>query len=114
MDDVAVMHELYRMADLPHHPPHLLLAETALLPQRSVDVPPAAGLQNEVKMIFIMKESIELDDVGVIEVALDFDLPHQLVDEPGFPLEYLFGDLLQGADKFCLFMPTSIYAYTAK
>jgi hypothetical protein len=50
----------------------------------------------------------------VIEVALDFDLPHQLVDEPGFPLEYLFGDLLQGADKFCLFMPTSIYAYTAK
>ncbi len=58
MDNIAVMHELYRMADLPHHSSDFLLMKPALLTQRSIDVPPTARLQNEVKVLFIAKKSI--------------------------------------------------------
>lgn len=42
VDDVAVVHELYRMAHLLYHRSHLLLWETALCTKGVVDIPPAA------------------------------------------------------------------------
>lgn len=44
MDDIAVMHELYRVAYLPCDAPDSLLPETALFFEAVVDIPAAAEL----------------------------------------------------------------------
>ena len=99
MDDVTVVHELYRMAGLLYHRSRLLLRETALGTKGVVHISPAAQLQYEIKRFLVGEEGVELDDVGVVEVALNLDLPHQLVDESLFSLEDAFGDLLECAEE---------------
>lgn len=92
MNNITIMHKLDSMANLPNYSSYNFLAKPPLFSQRSVYISSTTGFQNEVQMILVMKKGIKLDNVGVIEVTLDFDFPHQLVDKPSFSLEYFFGD----------------------
>lgn len=48
VDDIAVVHELYRVADLTSDAPDPFLPETALFLEVIVDIPSAAEFQHEV------------------------------------------------------------------
>lgn len=94
MDDITVMHELNCVADLFDDALNLLLGESALITQVSVNVPSAAEFQHKVQVFLIREISVKLNNVGVVEVALYFDLSDELVDVL-FRLEDLLWDLLE-------------------
>ena len=66
MNDIAIVHELNRIANLFHHFLYSLFGESALFSERCVYVTTATGLENEVEILIITEKSIELDDVGMI------------------------------------------------
>lgn len=114
MDNIAIMHELYSMADLPYHCSDFLLLKSSLFPQRSIYVPPATRLQNQIKVFFIAEVSIKLNYVWMIQKALNFNFSHKLVDEPRLPFEDFFGNFLEGTDEIYLLMPTLKYKITQR
>lgn len=99
VDDITIVHELNRVADLPRDTPHALLAETALFFEVVVDVPAAAELQHEVKVVLVCEEGVQLDDIGMVQVALDLDFSDQLADKFHFPFEDALWDFLDRTDE---------------
>ena len=99
MDDITIVHELNRVADLPRDASHSLLPETALLLEVVVNVPAAAELQHEVEVILICEEGVELYDIGMVQVALDLDFSDQLADKLHFSIEDALRDLLNRTDE---------------
>ncbi len=91
--DVTVVHELDSVTDLPSYASDSLLLEHTGLPERVVDFSIQTRLENEVEMVLVLEKGVELDDVRVVQVALNFDLSRQLVDKAFSPLEYLLWNL---------------------
>ena len=91
--DVTVVHELDSVTDLPSYASDSLLLEPAGLPERVIDVSIQTRLEDEVEMVLVLEKGVELDDVRVVQVALNFDLSRQLVDKAFSPLEYLLWNL---------------------
>jgi hypothetical protein len=73
MDDIAIMHELNGMANLLYHTLYLLFRKSSLAPQVVVDVASATELEDQVEVLLVREEGVELHDVWVVQVALDFD-----------------------------------------
>ena len=104
VNDVLIVHKLNCMTHLFDHFANFFLSETALFPERRVDISSTARLQNKIEMILITEESIELNNVRMVKEALNFNLSNELVYKSCLSLENFFRDFLEGADKINFFM----------
>lgn len=104
MNDITVMHELNCVADLTDHSSDFLFRKTALFFERRVYIASTARLQDQIKVILVAEKGIKLNNVGMIKIALNFDLSNELIDETGFSFKYFFGDFLERTNEFHLFM----------
>lgn len=105
MYDITVVHELYRVTDLPRDASYSFLPENALLLQAIVDVAPAAKFQHQVKVILISEEGVKLHNIGVIKVTLYLDFPDQLSDELHLSFEDTLWDFFDSTDEVRSLMP---------
>jgi hypothetical protein len=55
-----------------------------------VKLPAGADLQNDVNIALIVEVAVHFDDVGVVEVHLDFELSYKLLSDLLFLEESLF------------------------
>ena len=99
VDDVVVVHELYGVADVFGEVFSFLLNEASFFFEVVVEVASGAVLEYEVDVCVIVKEGVELHYVGVVEVALYFDLSDQLADEARICGKEVFGYFFEGADE---------------
>ena len=99
VDDIAIVHEFYGVADLPRDAPDPLLSEAALLLEAVVDIPAAAEFQHQVEVVLICEEGVQLHDIRMVQVTLDLYLSYQLADELHLSLEDVLRDLLDRADE---------------
>jgi hypothetical protein len=65
-------------------------------------------------MLFVIEEGVKLDDVGVVEVGLDFYLTDQLIDETDVGGKQLFCYLFDCADKVRDYMAELRVNYRAR
>ena len=99
VDDIAVMHEFYGVADLPRDAPDPLLSEAALLLEAVVDIPAAAEFKHQVEVVLICEEGVQLHDIRMVQITLDLYLSYQLADELHLSLEDVLRDLLDRTDE---------------
>jgi len=78
MQNIVIMHILNSMTDLLHNISYLLLSESPLQLEVLVEGAGWAEFHQKIEAAFICKYGIELDDVGVIQKALDFYLTNSL------------------------------------
>lgn len=104
MNDITVMHEFNCVADLTDHSSDFLFRKTALFFERRVYIASAAWFQDQIKVILVAEKGIKLNNVGMIKIALNFDLSNELIDETGFSFKYFFGDFLERTNELHLFM----------
>lgn len=63
-----------------------------------IKLPSDSDFQNDVDMLFIIETTVHLDDVGVIQVHLNFHFSDELIHNFLFSKHCLFNDL-QGTHK---------------
>jgi hypothetical protein len=60
-------------------------------------------LQQDVDVVLILEEPVEVDDVRVVQVGVDLDLPGQLRQQVLFDY-LLFRDYFEGCEKPCQYV----------
>lgn len=72
--------KIHTLKHLPDQNRRGLLAKFAHLPQKLEKVSVASEFQQQVDVLLIAEAVVQLDEVGVLEKGLDFDLAADLVD----------------------------------
>jgi hypothetical protein len=93
----------HRLTDLLYTVRCRSLAQSLLIFDDFVELPRRAQLKQQIDIVFVVEKAVELDDVGVVQVHLDLQLPGQLVQDVLF-FYYVFGDGFECADKTCGFV----------
>ncbi len=78
VQDVVVVHVLHCVANLLYHPANPLLPHPPLHLHTRVQAPRKAQLHQQVEIAVLDKHRVELHDVGVVQVGLDFDFADPL------------------------------------
>ena len=102
MDDLVGVQFVDGLADLSHDEGSLGFRDGLQLFEVFEELSTNPSLKNDVDVGIIVKKTIHFDDVGVIEVGLDFQLAQKLFCDLLF-LEQPFRDDFEGTDKFSFF-----------
>lgn len=79
MSDVLTVQVVDPVEHIPQLVAGLRLLEGLLFPQHRVERAFLHVLQDQVHVLLVIEDAVELEDIGVAEVELHFDLHHQLV-----------------------------------
>lgn len=112
VDDLVGVHVVQRSANLLHQKSGHILWYFSLLFQEVVKLSRVAEFQCEIDIIFVSEEGVHLDDVGVVQKALDFDLSHQLHDQLAVHVRLV--DLLQSTHETRCPMPALMITHLAR
>lgn len=77
------MHVLDGSPDLPDDPPYILFEHGAIFFEKGREILMHGGLVQPIQKMIIAKNMVEFDDVGMVEVALQFDFLDELSDVVG-------------------------------
>jgi hypothetical protein len=83
------------------------LAEPTILLQDLIQLSIRRKVQQDVNSLFVIKEAMHGQDVGMFEVTVDFDLSSELEDNIAID-DLFFGDHLDSYDSLSFSLPCQI------
>ena len=113
MNYIVFVDVVESLAHLPDdHLAEFLRNRSLLFLEEVVELPRGAQLQHQVDAVLVREESVQLDDVGVVQERLDLDLPDQLLLED--VVQALLVDPLDGAHEPSALMPILAAIYVPR
>lgn len=94
MKDIVVMHVFHSIANLLQNVSDPVLGKAASTPQLAIQVALTAQLCQQIQDSFLDKSRIKLNDVRVIQVALNLDLSDVLEESSRVGAEQSLGNRL--------------------
>jgi len=113
MNDPIAMQLIDSRANLLHESSCLLLRQRLAPLELLEQLPTHSYFQDDVDMLLVFEEAVHLDDVGVVQKLLDFDLSDKLLHNFFFN-EHRFINHLECANKASHLLPTYSENYLAK
>lgn len=105
VDNVVIVHEVNGVRDLLRDVLDFFLWKVRLVIEVGKKIAPWAELKHQIKVLLVVEKAIQLGYVGVVQKALYFDLPDQLINIFCHSLEDGLSDFLEGANKVGCLVP---------
>lgn len=94
-----VMHKLNCMTYLFQIPLNTILSKAYLFSKQTIEIASTTVLHHQINMVIVIKERVEMDDIGMLKETLNLYLSNELIYVAEVASKDPFGNFFDGTHK---------------